>query len=74
MANSLFKALNGNTQGAKPNMAQALLQHINGFRGDPREVLKNKINSGEISQDQYNQMRGIAEEIARKMAAVLPRR
>lgn len=74
MANPLFDALNKNAQNAKPNMANALINHINGFRGNPVEILQNKINSGEMSQDQYNQMRGIAENIVRKMMSILPRR
>lgn len=74
MANPLFEAMGGKTQNTKPNMAVALLEHIKEFKGDPRAVLQNKINSGEMSQDQYNQLYGVAEAIAQKMRSVLPRR
>lgn len=74
MPNPLFNVLNKNNQNARPNMETALLTHIKEFKGNPIEILQNKINSGEISQDQYNQMRGMAENIVSKMMSVLPRR
>lgn len=74
MANSIFKTLGGNSQGSQSNMAQALIQHIKGFQGDPCQILQSKINSGEMSQGQYNQLRGMAEAVAQKMMAVLPKR
>jgi len=76
MANPFFSAMNGTRgpQGGRRNLAPALLQHIQGFQGNPMEQLQSKLNSGEMSQDQYNQLRGMAENIARRMMGVLPRR
>lgn len=76
MSNPLFSALNGgkSQQGSRRNLAPALLQHIQGFQGNPMEQLQSKLNSGEMTQDQYNQLRGMAKNIVQRMMGVLPRR
>lgn len=73
MANSLFQALGGNQQRGSQNMAPALLQHIQGFQGNPIEQVQAKLKSGEMSQAQYNQLYSMAQGIAQKMMSVLPR-
>ena len=71
MSNPIFQALNGGkasfAQGGRRNLAPALLQHIQGFQGDPVRQIQQKLQSGEMSQDQYNQLRGAAEQIAQKI-------
>ncbi len=76
MANPFFNAMVGAKapQGGQRNFAPALLQHIQGFQGNPMEQLQSKLNSGEMTQDQYNQLRGMAENIAQRMMGVLPHR
>ena len=76
MANPFREAMgSGNVQqGGQRNLAPALLQHIQGFQGDPMQQLQSKLNSGEMSQQQYNQLRGMAENIVQRMMNVLPRR
>ena len=76
MANPFKAALGGSQapQRGQRNFAPALLQHLQNFQGDPMEQLQSKLNSGEMSQDQYNQLRGMAENIAQRMMGVLPRR
>ena len=76
MANPFFSAMGGSNrpQGGSRNLAPALLQHIQGFQGNPMEQLQSKLNSGEMSQQQYNQLRGMAENIVQQMMSVLPRR
>lgn len=76
MANPIFQALSGASgqPEGKRNFAPALLQHIQNFQGDPCQILQQKLNSGEISQQQYNQMRGVAENIVQRMMSVLPSR
>ena len=51
MANSIFQSLTGGKglQGGQRNFAPALLQHIQGFQGNPMEQLQSKLNSGEMS-------------------------
>ena len=75
MSNPLFNVLNGgkSQQGGQRNLAPALLQHIQGFQGNPMEQLQSKLNSGEMSQQQYNQLRGMAENIVQRMMGVLPK-
>lgn len=36
-------------------MIQQFMQFRNNFRGDPRQQIQIMINSGQISQEQYNQ-------------------
>lgn len=74
MANSLFQTLNGNKQGGNRNMAPALLRHIQGFQGNPIEQIQGKLNSGEMSQDQYNRLYSMAQGIAQNMMGVLSRK
>lgn len=72
MANALFDALGGKlSQGGKKNLAPNLLQYIREFQGNPMEALQGKLNTGEMSQQQYNQLRGMAEGIAHKMMGIL---
>lgn len=76
MANPFREAMGGSRapQRGQRNLAPALLQHIQSFQGNPMEQLQSKLNSGEMTQAQYNQLRGMAENIARQMMGVLPRR
>lgn len=76
MANPFREAMGGPQaqQGGRRNLAPSLLQYMQGFQGNPLEELQSKLNSGEMSQQQYNQLRGMAEGIARRMMSVLPRR
>lgn len=69
MANPLFNMLgNAMPQGAGQvgNLIQQFQQFRNSFRGDPRQQVQQLLNSGRISQEQYNwavqmanQMRGM---------------
>lgn len=74
MANPFREAMGGSQtqQGGKRNLAPALLRHIQNFQGNPMEQLQSKLNSGEMTQDQYNQLRGMAENIVQRMMGVLP--
>lgn len=75
MSNPFFKAMGGQPQQSGPrNFAPALLQHIQGFQGNPIEEVQAKLNSGEMSQEQYNQLYSAAQSIAQKMMGFLPRR
>ena len=76
MANPFFKAMGGGNarQGTRRNLAPSLLQYIQGFQGNPMEQLQSKLNNGEMSQDQYNQLHSMAEGIAQQMMQFFPRR
>ena len=75
MANPFREAMGGAQapRAGRRNLAPSLLQNIQNFQGNPMEQLQSKLNSGEMSQDQYNQLRGMAENIAQRMMGVLPR-
>lgn len=75
MPNPFMQAMGGSqgSQGGQRqrNLAPNLIQYMQGFRGNPMEQLQEKLNSGEMTQQQYNQLRSAAEGIAQKMMGVL---
>lgn len=54
MSNPLYNILNGN-QMMNNNLIQQFNQFRRNFRGDPRAQIQEMLNSGRISQEQYNQ-------------------
>lgn len=67
MANQLFKMLgNSNLPGPFGNM-QNLIQRLNQFRqsfqGNPKQQVQQLLNSGQMSQNQYNQLSQLATQI-----------
>lgn len=71
MANSLFKDFGGNNgmtpQGMMNAMMAQLKQFSNSIAGDPTQILQGKLNSGEMTQSQYDQLRKMAIQIASRM-------
>ena len=72
MPNALFQTFGGASgrQAGQRNLAPQLLEHIRGFQGNPIQILQEKMNSGEMTQEQYTQLRSAAESIAQKMFGV----
>lgn len=76
MANPLYQELNGNRQGVPSGapqndptggfagMVQQLRQYANGFQGDPTQELQKMLSSGQMNQQQYHQLRNVAQRIA----------
>ena len=64
--NALFNLLNSG-QSALPqgtqNLLSAFQQFRNNFRGDPRQQIQQMLNSGKISQTQYNNAVRMANEL-----------
>ena len=62
--NPLFNLLGG---GKPDNGFSQLIQQFNQFKqnfaGDPREKVQQLLNSGQMSQQQYNQLAGMASEL-----------
>ena len=59
--NPFFNAMGGNKQ---PNMMQQLQQFMNQMKGkDPNAVIQDMMQSGKITQDQYNQARQQAQQM-----------
>lgn len=65
MGNPLYTALGGanGPQGGRSGISGMFQNFMQSFVGDPIQILQQKMNAGEISQQQYNQLRGIAEQI-----------
>lgn len=58
MSNPLFQMFGGampSGLGNMGNMIQQFQQFKNNFRGDPRQQVQQLLNSGRVSQQQYNQ-------------------
>lgn len=72
MGNPLFNLLGGGNPfqgtpfGNALNLVQQFQQFRNSFRGDPRQQVQNLLNSGRMSQDQFNQLQSMANQF-RKM-------
>lgn len=68
MSNNLYKSLGRNQQLPAPfgnlqNMIQQLNQFKNNFRGDPRQQVQELLNSGRMTQDQFNKLKQIADQL-----------
>lgn len=73
MPNPLFNALGGsapNLPGPLGNM-QVMMQSFNqfagAFKGDPRQKVQELLNSGRMSQAQYNQLQNMAKQFQQMM-------
>ena len=73
--NPLFNALGGNTPnmpgpfGNMANMMQAFNNFRRQFNGDPKQVVQNMLNSGQLSQSQFNQ----AQQMAKQFMQMMPK-
>jgi len=70
MANLLFNALGKampNGFGQMGNLIQQFQQFRQNFNGDPRQQVQQLLNSGKISQDQYNRAVQMANQLQRMM-------
>lgn len=62
MSNPLFNSMN-----STPNNMNGFFQRLNQlkqtFKGDPRQQIQNMLNSGQVSQSDYNQAVNKAQQI-----------
>lgn len=65
MANPLFNMMSGNNM--QNPMLQQLIQFRNNFKGDPRLQVQQMLNSGKVSQSQYDQAVQMANQIQKMM-------
>lgn len=68
MSNPLFNMLGGNSNLPAPfsniqNMMQSLNQFRQNLQGDPKQQVQQLLNSGKMSQNQYNQLSQMATQI-----------
>lgn len=73
MANPFKTAMAGapaqqpDPSGGFNGMVQQLRQYASGFHGDPQQELQKMLSSGQMNQQQYNQLRGIAQSIVQML-------
>lgn len=67
MANPLYNELNNGASSPFGQMMQQLQQFRQSFRGDPRAEVQRLLNTGQMSQAQFNQLSQMANEIMRQM-------
>jgi hypothetical protein len=65
MSNPLFNMMGGNNM--QNPMLQQLMQFRNSFKGDPRAQVQQLLNSGKVSQSQYDQAVQMANQIQKMM-------
>lgn len=65
MNNPLFQMMQ--QQLPMNNMFQRFQQFRQMFRGDPRQQVQQLMNSGRVSQDQYNQAVQMAQQFAKML-------
>lgn len=62
--NPLFNQMSNNgNAGGLPNIIQQFQQFRQAFKGDPRQQIQQMLNSGRISQAQYNQAVQLAQQL-----------
>lgn len=70
MANSLYNSIGENTQNMPFNlqeMTNRLNQFRQSFNGDPKAQVQQLLNSGRMSQSQYNQLSQMATQIQKML-------
>lgn len=72
MANQLFNMLGGNSQNLGPfsnmqNFVNQLNQFRSGLQVDPKQQVQELLNSGKMSQTQYNQLSQMATQIQKML-------
>lgn len=61
MANPLFNQLNNTPL----NLMQQFNDFKNTFKGNPRDEVQRLLNSGQMSQAQYNELQSMAQQFMR---------
>ena len=68
MSNPLFQQMGqGQMPGGLQQMMQRFAQFRQTFQGDPRQQIQQMLNSGRVTQDQYNQAVQVAQQLQKLM-------
>lgn len=66
MANPLFNLLNNNSQFGNMGNFMNLISQFNSFKqnfqGDPKQQVQNMLNSGQMTQEQFNKLAQMATQ------------
>ena len=70
MNNPLYSMFGGMNQMPNNNMMgllQQFMQFKQNFNGDPKQQIQNLLNSGKVTQEQYNRAVQMAQQLQRMM-------
>ena len=71
MPNPLYNQMGGGQMpgpmGQMQQFMSAFQQFKQSFRGDPRQEVQRLLNSGQMSQQQYNQLQQMAQQMTQMM-------
>lgn len=71
MSNPIFQQMQGGPAPAPTNGLQAVIQRFQQFRqmfsGDPQQQVQQLLNSGRVSQQQYNNAVQVAQQLQRML-------
>lgn len=67
MSNPLFNQFSNAPQNGMTQMIQRFNQFRQTFTGDPRQQVQNLLNSGKVTQQQYNNAVQMAQQLQRMM-------
>ena len=67
MSNPIFQAMGGQAQGPMNGLLQKFQQFRQMFQGDPNQQIRQLMNSGKITQAQYNQAVQMAQQMQKMM-------
>lgn len=72
MGNPLFQALGGNQPaGNNPmQMVQEFMRFKQNFQGDPKAEVTKLLQSGQMNQQQLNQLQGMAQQFMHMMGGI----
>lgn len=62
MSNPLFQQLGGNQPNNMNGLLQKFRQFKSQFQGDPQQKVQELLNSGQMSQAQFNQLSQMAQQ------------
>lgn len=67
MPNPLYQQLGGMSQNPMTQMLSEFQKFKQNFRGDPQQEVQKLLNSGKMTQQQYNQLQQMAMQMSQMM-------
>lgn len=64
---SMFGGMNAMPNNNMMNLLQQFMQFKQNFNGDPKQQVQNLLNSGKVTQEQYNRAVQMAQQLQRMM-------
>ena len=64
---SMFGGMNAMPNNGMMNLVQQFMQFRQNFNGDPKQQIQNLLNSGKVTQEQYNRAVQMAQQLQRMM-------